>query len=108
MTQIHSEFYTYGDSALEYVDKFQIRINIVMRGSRGGYGGGGSLPLEFANLQSLILLEMKKIVILYVKVGPPPPWKTFLDPRLIVKITYTFYFKNNFPKPFSFACKCTY
>ena len=29
MTQIHSEFYTYGDSAFKYVDKFQIRINNV-------------------------------------------------------------------------------
>ena len=29
MTQIHSEFYTCSDSALEYVDKFQIRMNIV-------------------------------------------------------------------------------
>ena len=26
-TQIHSEFYPYSDTALEYVDKFQIRIN---------------------------------------------------------------------------------
>ena len=54
-----------------------------------GNGGGPDPPWNLQSLISPILLEMKKLVIfhicalpqLYVKVGPP--WKNFLDPRLI-------------------------
>ena len=60
----------------------------IMCGSRGGVGSGP--PLEFAKLNIADITGNKKFVIfhicalpqLYVKVGPPPPWKNFLDPRL--------------------------
>ena len=56
-------------------------------------GGGGVLdppPLEFAKLNIADITGNEKISYfsylctshLYVKVGPPPPWKNFLDPRL--------------------------
>ena len=63
-------------------------MSIYMRGSRG-VGGWGTPPWNLQSIISPTLLEMKKLVIfhicalpqLYVKVGPP--WKNFLDPRLI-------------------------
>ena len=60
-----------------------------MRGSRGGSGGSGPppLPLEFAKLNIADITGNEKIRYLsYLCIGPP--WKNFLNPRLLTFQTH--------------------
>ena len=73
--------------------KFHNR-EVSMRGSRGGSEGSGPpTPLEFAD----ITVNEKKLFFIFVHFHSytsnrinltygwtPPPWKNFLDPRLVI------------------------